>query len=536
MNIFRLKLPLFSLQTKITMLVCGVVALALLVTNIHLSGKIATNTQNNLAERATDIARIVAHSPLIVEALTGLRDESHIQNYTSEIRSVTNVEFIVVMDMQGIRKSHPNVDKIGQRFVGGDEALVLSGQEYTSTAEGTLGPSLRAFVPIRTADGRQVGAVSVGILLNRVQQAVDQSQSIIYLAIGLGLAVGVVGALLLAVEIKKTLFGLEPFAIAKLLEERSAMLQSVREGIIAVDNTSRITLVNEEAERLLNRAGIRGDSTGEDVESYVPNTRLKDVLKKGRAEYDQEQVINGITLLTNRVPICVNGEIVGAIATFRDKTEMRQLAEQLTGVRNYAEALRSQTHEFMNKLHVILGMVQLGCQDQLADYINQLAHYYQREVAFVVRHIKDPVLAGFLLGKLSHARENGAELVLSEDCYLPEPANPEYSHELVTIIGNLIDNALDAVKEADIKEIIVNVTCTDRFLSLDIADSGPGMDSAQLAQIYRKGFSTKSGNRGLGLFLVQQSVTRLQGNIEVLSQSGKGTRFVVSLPYESKGD
>lgn len=525
-----------NLQTKITLLVCGVVAIALLVTNIFISADVASITQNSLAEKAADVARIVAHSPVVIESLSGQRSETEIQTFANDIRIVTNVEFIVVLDMKGIRKSHPDNSRLGQHFVGGDEQAALAGQTYTSLAEGTLGPSLRAFSPVFAMDGKQVGVVAVGILLNKVQQAVDKSRSVIYLAVVFGLMAGVAGAILLARSIKKTLFGLEPFAFAKLLEERSAMLLSVREGIIAVDKDARITLVNGEAIRLLTQAGIQGDPIGKQVESFVPNTRLSDVLRTGCAELDQEQDLKGITLLTNRVPLCVDGEIVGAIATFRDKTEIRHLAEQLTGVRNYAEALRAQTHEFMNKLHVILGMVRLQCYDQLAGYISGIAHQYQAEVGFVVRRIKDPVLAGFLLGKLSHAREAGVNLSLSENSFLPEPADQEVIPELVTIVGNLVNNAFEAVADSTVKCIKIACNYNEGRLLIEVSDSGAGMAEEQKNRLFTKGYSTKANNRGLGLFLVQHSLARIGGVIEVFSEKEKGTRFVVSVPYLGVGD
>lgn len=528
--------PRVGLRTKIAVLICGVVAMALLVTNLLISADVASNTQDALEEKALDIARIIASSQTVIGALAGQSEESVIQPYVEQIRHVTKVEFIVVMGMNSIRKSHPDETKIGQKFVGGDEIEALQGKEYTSLAEGTLGPSLRAFVPVIGSDGKQVGAVAVGMLMNSVQQAVDQSRRSVSYAVVFGLAVGIAGALVLAQSIKKTLFGLEPHAIAKLLEERSAMLLSVREGIIAVDKNARITLVNGEAVRLLQQAGVQGEPLGKDVEAFVPNTRLQTILNTGCSELNQEQDLRGITILTNRVPIQVNGEIVGAIATFRDKTEIRQLAEQLTGVRNYAEALRAQAHEFMNKLHVILGMVRLESYDQLSRYITEIAHKYQCEIGFIVRCIKDPVLAGFLLGKLSHARELGVDFIIEDESYLPEPADSDLVHELVTIMGNLVNNALEAVADSAVKCVRLECLYDEGFLEITVSDTGPGLTESQRQQLFNKDYSSKAGNRGIGLFLVQQSLARVGGTIEVFSELGQGTQFVVCLPYRSEGE
>ncbi|EGO63476.1 DcuS/MalK family sensor histidine kinase [Acetonema longum] len=529
--------PLFSLQTQITILVCGVVALSLLVANALITTSVAGIVEEEIGENAADIARIMARSPVVVEGLTGKRDETDIRGFAAEMRKATEVEYIVIMDMNGIRKSHPNTSIIGKHFVGGDEGpVLLDSREYTSTARGTLGMSLRAFSPIFNTDGRQVGAVSVGILLDNVQKTIAQSRIIIYFATGVGFLIGIAGALALARNVKRTLFGLEPFAIAELLEVRSAMLESVREGILAIDQDTKVTMVNKEAVRILNLAGIEEDLIGKPIEERVVNTRLKEVLETGRVELDQDQDINGVIILTNRMPIKVDGQVVGAIATFRDKSEIRHLAEQLTGIRNYVETLRAQAHEFMNKLHVILGMAQMKCYDELGGYINGIAQQYQEEVGFVDRRVKDPVLAGFVLAKLSRAREMGVDLVLADASYLPKPAASCMVHELVTIMGNLMDNAIEAVSQSDAKRVDVWFDYTDGILSLEVTDTGPGISLEIQKEIFAKGYSTKADNRGLGLFLVQRSVAKLQGDMKLYSQLGQGTRFRVDLPYQTGGD
>ena len=524
--------PFCNLQTKITLLVCSVVSLALLAVSLLITGSIAAVVTDGIGENAADIARMMARSEVVVSGLTGNRDEADIQSFATVIRQATGVEYIVVMDMNGTRKSHPNTANIGRKFVGGDEGpALLDGREYTSTATGTLGVSLRAFAPVFDGDGRQIGAVSVGILLDSVQQMIAQSQQIIYLATGVGLLVGMIGALALARNVKNTMFGLEPFAIAELLEERNAMLQSVREGVLAIDRNARITMVNGEAIRIFNLAGIETELIGKRVDDHIVNSRLREVLETGRVELDQDQDINGVAVLTNRMPIRVNDQIVGAIATFRDKSEFRHLAEQLTGIRNYAEALRAQAHEFMNKLHVILGMVRLQCYDELSGYINGIARQYQAEVGFVDHRIKDPALAGFLLGKLSRARELGIDLVLADQSCLPRPADPELIHELITIVGNLIDNAMEAVAQSPHKRIDLWLDYRDGRLFLAVEDSGAGIAADACEAIFEKGYSTKAAGRGLGLFLARRSANKLGGRLEAVSEPGKGARFQAELPY-----
>lgn len=526
--------PLFSLQTKMTVFACIVVALSLLVADVIINNKIADNARLSASDKSTEIARIIAYSPTIIEALSGKRDEGDIQAFTDKVLSVSEVRFITVMDMNRIRKSHPNPDLIGSYYEEDDVNLAFEGKENTSINRGSLGVSLRAFSPIFASDGQQVGVVLVGILIESVQEAVDNSRAGIYVAVSFGLLVGILGSLLLARNIKKSMFGLEPFAIAKIFEERSAMLQTVREGILAVDKESHITIANEEAMRMFRQVGIKGDPIGKKVDEYVPNTRMQNILINGQAELDQEQDLNGIIILANRIPLIVEGEIVGAIATFRDKTEMRQLAEKLTGVRIYAEALRSQTHEFMNKLHVIIGMVRMGYYERLTSYVNQIANQYQVEVGYVVKKIKDPVLAGFILGKISLVREAGGEMILSEESFLPEPAEHEVVHDLITIIGNLINNALEAVECSAVKRINVDIFFDNDILKIEVSDTGPGIEEEVKENIFVQGYSTKGNDRGLGLYLIQRSLQRLGGTISVNSTMGEGTVFQVIMPYWSK--
>ncbi|HWO96839.1 MAG TPA: DcuS/MalK family sensor histidine kinase [Bacillus sp. (in: firmicutes)] len=526
----------WSLQATITIFVCVVVALSLLITDLLISRTVAESIEDSQAEKAGNVARMMARSPVVIEALSGRGDEKEIQRFANDIQSATNVQFVVVMDMKGIRKSHPDPNKIGKRFVGGDEKAALKGEEHVSISKGTLGHSLRSFTPIFDVNGKQVGVAAVGISLDKVNEAVERSRSNIYAGTIFGILTGIAGAVVLARYIKKILFGLEPFAIAKLLEERSAMLQSVREGIIAVDQDSRITLVNKAALKLLQKAGLGESPIGKKIDTYMTASRLSRVLQSGQAELDEEQHLNGVALLVNRVPVLVENNIVGAVATFRDKTEISRLAEQLTGVRLYAEALRAQSHEFMNKLHVILGMVHMRYYDQLAVYISEIVDHRKNEIGFIARKIKDPVLAGFLIGKLSYAREAGAELVLSSEFQLPEPEDAGITHELITIIGNLIDNAVEAVENRPSKRIEVEFDYGDDILTVEVKDTGIGISEQMQKVILQKGFSTKGENRGLGLYLINESLRKLGGDLDISSKENEGTTFVVYIPYKSKGD
>ncbi len=528
-NGMKKRKKLWNLWKTITLLVCTVVIFSLLVTDILISHNVERTTEESQAEKAKTIARIVANDSIVIDGLAGKVDPSLIQVYTNKLLKSTDVQFIVVMDMDGIRKSHPNPQKIGHHFIGGDEGPALKGKEHVSLAEGTLGISMRVFVPIFSETGEQIGAVAVGISADNVKERVKESRHIIYIGVGVGVLVGIIGAILLARHIKKSLFGLEPHRIAKILEERNTMLQSVKEGIIAVDKEARVTLINNEAKRLFKKSGLEEDFIGKDVELYMPNSRIKEVLQTGEVQLNEEQKIYGITIVTNRVPLYVKGEIVGAIATFRDKTEIRKLAEELIGIRLYAEALRAQSHEFMNKMHVVLGLTHMKQYEELQKYVSSMVSEHQYEIGGIMKKIQSPVFAGFLLGKLSYAREKNIKLIIKEDSYLPEIYDERIIHELITIVGNLINNALDAVTNCEKKQVEIGIQYGDTLI-ITVQDTGKGIKEDEIDALFIKGYSTKGDNRGYGLHLVKESIQRINGEIYVHSLLGTGTTITIEIP------
>ena len=525
-----------KLQTKITLLVSGVCLLCLLVTNYLVQKNVEETIVDSIEEKARIMSRAAAISPIFIAGLNGDSSEDTIQQYAEKMRKKADMDFIVVLDMNGMRKSHPMPEKIGQKYAGGDAGEVFIGKEHTSIAKGTLGMSLRYFTPVYNNDGEQIGAILVGILLDDVEKKVTESSVVIILSMLLGMVVGLTGAIFMAKKVKSILFGMEPEEIAKLLEQRSAILDYAREGILAVDRSSRITLINQEAARLIETIGVSYPMT-KFAEEVLPQLPFMSVMQTGEKEVDQEYFLNGLVVVANILPIYVNDEIVGAVATFRDKTEIKEMTEQLSGVRTYAEALRSQTHEFMNKLHVILGMVQLEFYDQIPNYVKGITDTFQSEVGFITTRVKDPVLAGFILGKVSYSREKAAKLNFSEDFYLPKPKNKDTVQDLVTILGNLIDNSIDAVHGCQDKKIDLEIRpADDGHLLIKISDTGKGIEQEFMEKVFVKGFSTKGENRGIGLHLVQNSIKRLNGQLSIHSDVDNGAEICINIPYETQGE
>ncbi|MBB5172417.1 DcuS/MalK family sensor histidine kinase [Texcoconibacillus texcoconensis] len=532
----RLKRPNISLQNRIIFLVCSVAALILLVTSYLSSTSIEDTTLSMVEEKTKSISRMVALNEDVIGALNGEVEQETLQKEIEKIRETTDVLFVVILNMDRERLTHPNPQEVGKKFVGDDEGPVfVKGNEYTSISEGTLGYSFRYFTPVYDDNDSQIGVVTVGVHLDKVENAVSSNQDHIIIGTILSSIIGISASIFLSTMIKGTLFEMEPWQISKVLEERSAMLKYAKEGVIAVDTNCMITFINNEGINYIKKIGHDHDNlNGKNIEEVIPNSQLSKVLQTGKSEVDKELTYNDTTIVTNRVPIYVGNKIVGAIATFRDKTEVKHLAENLTGVKQYAEALRAQTHEFMNRMHVILGMVELKSYDKLAQYIKYSSSNSQNETDFIIKHIKDPVLAGFILGKRSYARESGVELEFSDDCYVPEPNDPELTHDLVTIIGNLIDNSIDAVQECSKKRVSVDIRYQEEFIYIKVSDTGSGMSEREIELSTKEKHSTKGEDRGWGLYLISKIIEDRKGDISFHSIVNSGTDISLKLPYESK--
>ena len=312
-------------------------------------------------------------------------------------------------------------------------------------------------------------------------------------------------------------------------------MRTVREGIIAVNKDGTLVLVNEMAEKILRSAGVNGPLEGQPVQQTIPATRLDAIIESGKPEYDMEQNINGNIIMTNRAPICVQGKVIGAVATFRDMTEVRAQAERLTGLSNYAEALRSRSHEYLNKLHVISGLLRNRRYEELDTYLERIIGSKKRETSSIAALVKDPIVAGFLESKYSRAHELGVTLLIEGNGILP-PLSAKGAHALVTVVGNLIDNAFDAVTYAGEKRITLHIESDfapasgTGQLVIRVADTGRGIAEEHQEKIFSKGFSTKGSNRGIGLYMLLLTLDEVDGSVEIDSRLGHGSIFTVRIP------
>lgn len=528
------RLPPLPLQWKITALVVAVVLFSGLVAGYFVANALVRQIDDSVGNRMLGLARMIAARTEVVQGFQADDPDAVLQPLAELWMDRAMVDFIVILNMDGMRYSHPNRSLVGYHFTGGDEGPALLGEEYVSHAVGISGPSMRAFSPVYDQEGRQIGVVVVGTWMSSFDAQVRNAIGDMAAVSLLGLAVGIIGAAAVAYNIKGSILGLEPEQIRAMLEERVAILQSIREGVVAVDRDSRITMLNREAERLL---GVGQECIGRSVMEVLPNSRLPQIVATARSEFDQEQVIRGTVILTNRVPIRVQGKVVGAVATFRDMSEIRELAAELTGVKQLAETLRAQAHEFVNRLHTVSGLLQLGRQQDAIEYVAAVASSHEEMVGFVTKRIHDPAVAGLLLGKVSAANERGITLSLDPDSYVPVRDDGLRRVDLVAVVGNLIENAFDAVSALpqERRNVWVSMYSDDEEMLIEVEDTGVRIEDHNRSRIFDRGFTTKPGNRGIGLPLVVQEISRVGGTIDVESMAGTGTRCTVRLPKTGNG-
>lgn len=522
----------WSLTTRVILLQVGIVLVGIAVAGFGLMQIFVHARDAEYGRFSLGVARTVATMPEVRQAFHQPNPAAVLQPLAERVRSAAGVSFVVILNRDQVRYSHPDPTKVGKKVTAdasgseSDASVALSGTDIVATEQGSLGTSVRGKVPVYDDDGTIIGAVSVGVLVERIRQIATASWGTIATSLSVGLLLGIAGSVLLAMRIKREILGLEPAEIAEVFQQREAMLQSMREGVIAVDETTCITSLNEEARRLL---AVDDGYLGCPVGQVLPDSRLPDAVRTGQPQFDEMLVQGGRILIANSVPMLVGGHIVGAVVTFRDHTEVDGLARELASVRQYADALRAQSHEFTNKLHTIAGMLELGWHEQAATYITQTNVAHQQRHEAITQHILDPHVSAVLIGKASVAAERGITLTLHPSSRLP--AGTGLSEELITVVGNLVQNAIDAVADLAPEQRRVGVSIRSRGgqLRVRVADRGPGVPPAQQHLIFTPGFTTKGQEqRGIGLALVKGLVQRLGGSITV--HNHLGAVFTVTLP------
>jgi two-component system CitB family sensor kinase len=483
-------------------------------------------------ERAASIAETVATVPDIVGCLerAGAGCPVPIQSIASRMQRETGAAYIVVIDMNRVRHSHPITRLIGQKVA--EPIVTADGRTHVGIDDGSTGRSANGKAPMYGSSGKMIGEVSVGIRESSVSAALWSELPVYAGWFGIALVAGAGASLLLARTLKRKTFGLELDEIAGLLQEREATLHGIREGVIAFDESDRVSVVNDEARRLL---GLGAGVVGARLDELVTPGRLRDVLSGAVVGQDEVVLTDDYCLTVNRMPVVLAGRPHGTVVTLRDRTEMSGLLRELDGVRSLSDSLRAQHHEFANRMHTVAGLIEIGDLDEALSYLTDLRTSAAELADSIPACIQSPIIVGLLLGKAAEASERGLEFQISEDTWLGDA--PEKIQALTTILGNLIDNAFDALVGSPHRgRVLVSIVEDRDFITVRVEDNGPGIAAGDADVVFVDGYTTKPDrgpvHRGLGLALVYRLVHRLQGSISV--SDGPGAVFVVSLPVISR--
>ncbi|MET9382846.1 sensor histidine kinase [Streptomyces sp. NPDC002928] len=492
-----------------------------------------SQAEDAAGRQATAVARSVADAPSVHAAIHTADPTAQLQPYALRVMRDTDVDFVTIMDPQGIRWTHPDQDEIGRRFRG-NTARALKRETFTETYTGTLGASVRAVTPIEDDDKRVIGLVSAGIKVEAISARVqDQVTALLGVAAG-ALALGAIGTYVINAHLRRHTHGMNAAELSRMHDYHQAALHAVREGLLMLDGQYRVALINDGGQELL---GVSGEVVGRSVAELGLPAPLTGALLASEPRVDEVHLTARRVLVVNTSPVS-GGEHRGTVVTLRDVTELQSLMGELDSERGFTQALRSQAHEAANRLHTVVSLIELGRAQEAVEFATAELELAQALTDQVVAAVSEPVLAALLLGKTAQANERGVELVVSEESDLDDAVLPETlpARDLVTILGNLIDNAVDAAQGSGRARVTVTAYTEATDLVLRVSDTGAGVDPAHAELVFQRGFSTKPagpGGRGLGLALVRQAVTRHEGVLSVAEADGGGAEFVARLPLRT---
>ncbi|MGW3315692.1 sensor histidine kinase [Streptomyces fungicidicus] len=521
----RLGLPRRVFSQVLLMQLAIAAGVAVLATGLFLA-PLGDQLDDQAMRRALAIAQTTAQQPQLVRDLrsTEPSPDGPVQREAERIREATGAEYVVVLDRRGVRWSHTDPRRIGGT-VSTDPGEALAGHDVMEIDDGTLGRSARGKVPLRDDTGEIVGAVSVGIAYDSVRARLIHAIPGLFAYAGGALAVGALAAWLISRRVQRQTRDLAFSDIAALLAEREAMLHGIREGVVALDRAGRVRLLNDEAQRLL---GIGEEAVGRSPDDALGEGRTADVLAGRVTGTDLLTVRGRRVLVANRMPT----DDGGAVATLRDRTELDRLGRELDSTRGLIDALRAQDHEHANRMHTLLGLLELEMYDDAVEFVGEVVGEHRATSEQVTEKIRDPLLAALLVGKATVAAERGVALWVSDRTRLPDRLIDPRG--LVTVVGNLVDNALDAVAGTPLARVEVELRAEGRTAVLVVRDTGPGIPPERRELIFTEGWSTKEPpahrERGIGLPLVRRLAERQGGSARVAEADGGGAVFTVVLP------
>lgn len=494
--------------------------------------------------RVAALAEQLAANPLVRSQLVRPAPLEALAPLVNSTQTQSGVTSVTVTDADGRIVSSTNATAIGDRLALGEGAAEGRGWSGSLTLDGSR--QLVAQVPVLGATqqnlGQYLGTVMIGEADPTVWQRLNGASSYLLAYLGIASGLGLVGSWLLARRVKRQTLGLEPREIAGLAEHREAMLYGIAEGVIALDPQHRLTLANDMGRRLLE---LPEDCVGQSLAELGIEGRLRDVLvgdhKGAPHERDEVVIRHGRVLVMNRMTVTKDGRLLGSVTTLRDRTELARLEREIGSFRSSSELLRAQAHEFANQLHTISGLIEIGEEDEVVRYIRALNQRRQSLDVTLSRRVRDTAVAALLMAKASLAAERKVSLRISDSTALDRLV-PEDAADVATVVGNLVDNAVDAASvagvagvagEADGHEAWVEVELRQDASSVEIVvrDSGPGVAPELAREVFLHGFTTKAaqeGERGIGLALTRLVCERHGGEISV-TNTPEGAMFTARM-------
>ena len=447
--------------------------------------------------------------------------------------ALSGARLVDLLAPDGVVRASSDPDRIGQRVAFGP-SRAIEGRAWAGDLDVAGAHSLVGQVPILSPEGTVLAVVSVSEPYPSLWQLLSGAGERLLVYLGLGAALGLAASWLLSRRIKRHTRGLEIAEIAGLADHREALLHSIREGVVAVNTDGVITLLNDSAQELL---GVTGAAVGQRVDSAGLDPAVAQFLLSGEDSADVVITTRTRVLALNRRAATTRDEWIGTVTTMRDSTELAALQGQLSSHKSVTDTLRAQTHEFANQLHTISGLVQLGEFDAVRDLVGTLTRRRAELSDAITRRISDPAVAALLIAKTSLAAESGVELGLSDESRLAA-LDPALATDVITVLGNLIDNAVDVSEGSAQRTVTVAVHDGDE-LTIAVTDSGPGVPEHLRESIFARGVTSKPdvpGGRGIGLALVRLVSAQLGGEVVVSDGPSGGAVFEVRLPTAGRVD
>ena len=544
MNSTLSSLSKLTFRIKIFLLLFGLVILQMSVMIWHFDSTLYESIKHQVGTRALVQAKEIASAPALIKQIK-LKDNAALVVNIERLSTISDASFIVIGDINGIRLSHPVKERIGLPMTGGDNAGVLErGESYISLREGSLGYGVRGKSPIFDSHHNIIGVVSVGYLLNRFDQWIDVYMGPLLIEIFSVFILTLLAAWGFSRHIQKKMNNMEPEAIALALNLQKSILSSVYEGLIAVDCKGYFLTINKSARKLLGTEhDIKYLKTRQIIE-FVSNSEFFFRHPQNKNIKDEMIRLNEHYLIANRVAIFKQKELIGWVVSFREKSDLDSLTNELSQVQQHTDTLRVLRHEFSNRLATISGLIQMGRFDEVQQLIIQENTNKQKMLDFIREHIHLSQVAGLLLGKSLRAKELNISLRFDPTCQLYLLNSILSETELCAILGNLIDNAFDATQKNPASNNIVDVLITDSGddLVIEVTDNGTGIAPHLMDEIWKKGVSNKQDyyiqnnnyNHGIGLYLVNRYVTHANGFITVDNTEPQGCIFSVFVPNKGK--